>query len=171
MVIVVFIYSSIQHTCSMRFFRCVKLSFESARKVPPIVTDSGITLNAPFPRKFATVTTCEDMLYNSNTGLLPQKKNGPSIEKFLCALRVSKHLYSNSFKVQHLSHCALILFSSFITLTVVLNCQWIQKHDIFLTQRNTEEFLSLGNKPFVISKNQLIVTYRKLVMFMCRSPE
>ena len=35
------------------------LSFEKALKVPPMVTESGITLNAPPPWNFATVTTCK----------------------------------------------------------------------------------------------------------------
>ena len=61
------IYSSTWHTCSMRCLSCMKLSFEKARKVPPIVTESGITLNASPPWNFATVTTCGDMLYINNT--------------------------------------------------------------------------------------------------------
>ena len=47
------------HTSSMRYRSCIKLSLENARKVPPIVTESGITLNAPPPWNFATVTTCK----------------------------------------------------------------------------------------------------------------
>ena len=43
----------------MRYRSCIKLCFENARKVPPIVTESGITLNAPPPWNFATVTTCK----------------------------------------------------------------------------------------------------------------
>lgn len=46
-------------TSSIRSRSCIKLSLENARKVPPIVTESGITLNAPPPWNFATVTTCK----------------------------------------------------------------------------------------------------------------
>lgn len=40
----------------------MKLSFEKARKVPPIVTESGMTLNALPPWNFPTVTTCVEKL-------------------------------------------------------------------------------------------------------------
>lgn len=42
------------------------LSFEKARKVPPMVTESGITLNAPPPWNLATVTTCKRVHFMLN---------------------------------------------------------------------------------------------------------
>lgn len=36
-------------TCFIRCLSCSKLSVEKARKVPPIVTESGMTLNASPP--------------------------------------------------------------------------------------------------------------------------
>lgn len=49
-------------------FSFSKLSFENARNVPPIVTESGITLYAPPPWNFPTVTTlkCRLMCQKSN---------------------------------------------------------------------------------------------------------
>lgn len=44
-------------TSSIRCLSCINVSFEKDRNVPPMATESGITLNAPPPWNFATVTT------------------------------------------------------------------------------------------------------------------
>lgn len=52
-------------TCSILFLSCVKLLVEKALNVPPMVTESGITLKAPPPSNLATVTTCKHIAYTS----------------------------------------------------------------------------------------------------------
>lgn len=43
----------------------MKLSFENALKVPPIITESGITLNAAPPWNMPMLTTCKVMAFCS----------------------------------------------------------------------------------------------------------
>jgi hypothetical protein len=55
--------NGIKFTSSILSLSWIKLSFENALKVPPIVTESGITLNAPPPWNLETVTTCKFMRF------------------------------------------------------------------------------------------------------------